>query len=256
MLDRSDAEDPFPLEYYRLEPPPPAEDLAEFGKFASNMGYNLLIRDPGYLLEEIQSTLREEGPSSLLSIARIQEDISAKAPQATAEEFVRKRIARLSPASDLLITDPFLFTKSRERDAAQYAESVADIVSAALKPGVTLTAVVSARNTSDIVREALIETLKAKFPNLISRVIYSEDFHDRFWIADRSRGLVMGTSLNKIGSKVFFVDKLSTGDVAAVLQELPQLRGTRPQRCFDQLYTTQQPPPRLSSAAPPQAPCA
>lgn len=50
-------------------------------------------------------------------------------------------------------------------------------------------------------------------------MVESNDFHDRFWIADRARGLVIGTSLNKIGSRIFFVDQLSGSDVKAVLAE-------------------------------------
>jgi hypothetical protein len=52
------------------------------------------------------------------------------------------------------------------------------------------------------------------------KVVRSRSFHDRFWIADRSRGTILGASLNKIGSRIFFIDALSDQDVGAVLSEL------------------------------------
>ena len=47
----------------------------------------------------------------------------------------------------------------------------------------------------------------------------SKNFYDRFWITDRSRGVIMRTSLYKIDRKFFFTDALSDSDVAAVLRE-------------------------------------
>lgn len=49
---------------------------------------------------------------------------------------------------------------------------------------------------------------------------WSKNFHDRFWIADRERGLIIGSSLNKIGSKIFLIDRLSEADVAAIVAEI------------------------------------
>ena len=66
---------------------------------------------------------------------------------------------------------------------------------------------------------AVLEPLHARARDLDIRIIESNDFHDRFWIADRERGLIIGTSLNQIGTRKFFVDELSQSDVAAVLAE-------------------------------------
>ncbi|WP_156305151.1 hypothetical protein [Microbacterium aurantiacum] len=44
-------------------------------------------------------------------------------------------------------------------------------------------------------------------------VVGASDFHDRFRTPDRSLGVIIGSSLNKI-------DSFSTGDVAAVLREV------------------------------------
>jgi hypothetical protein len=84
---------------------------------------------------------------------------------------------------------------------------------------------VSPSQNDDTVRTAVLDQLHARGQDLDITVVESHDFHDRFWIADRARGLVVGTSLNKIGSRIFFVDELSESDVAAVLAEVDAIVG-------------------------------
>jgi hypothetical protein len=86
---------------------------------------------------------------------------------------------------------------------------------------VNLTVVVDRPDQS--VLEAVEHTLMDAHPALNMTVVQSSDFHDRFWVADRTRGTVLGTSLNKIGNKVFFIDALSDSDVAAIMAELEDL---------------------------------
>lgn len=93
-------------------------------------------------------------------------------------------------------------------------------MSPALRKGQHITAIVSPSGTDAKVRAAVEAELHSRAQDLTISVVESEDFHDRFWIADRARGLIVGTSLNKIGSRIFFVDELSDSDVAAVLAEV------------------------------------
>jgi hypothetical protein len=48
----------------------------------------------------------------------------------------------------------------------------------------------------------------------------SEKFHDRFWLADGARGLVVGTSLNGLGKRYALVDFMQPSDVRDVVQAL------------------------------------
>lgn len=77
-----------------------------------------------------------------------------------------------------------------------------------------------ARNVHAGVQQAVEAAIIAVEPSSEVRVVHSSDFHDRFWIADRKRGVIVGTSLNKIGRKVFFVDALSTSDTTDVVAEV------------------------------------
>lgn len=206
---------------YQFDPPAYHEDVLKICGFAEELGYRFLFRNAGYTLEEVKARLAEQGPSAFLNVVRLQEDISPKAPPPTAEEFLTKRLALLAPESELLIIDPYFFTYARRNDADDYAASVARIVAPLLNEQTHLRLVADPNASHQVVRVAVGAALRAAIPNLEIEVIESRDFHDRFWIADRERGLIVGTSLNKIGSKVFLVDKLSASDVNAVLGELP-----------------------------------
>lgn len=196
------------------------DDLLRVVDRVEELGYLLNFRDAGFTLEEVQYRLRNDGPGSFLRIVKLEEDISPKAPLPTVEEFVARRLAHLAPQSELIITDPFLFTYSLKNDPAEYAESVGRLISPLLAEGVTLTAVVSIGQSHPRVEEAVLAELISTQPTLRTRVVKSDDFHDRFWIADRSRGVIVGSSLNKIGSKIFFIDSLSSNDVATVVREI------------------------------------
>lgn len=205
---------------FEFDPPLTHTDCVELVSHAKELGYRMLFKQADYSLEEIQARLVEEGPSSFLNMTSLQHDISPKEQPKTAEQRMSDRMSKLGPVDDLIITDPYLFTGSRKRDSDNYAASVVGMIAPALAKGVRITAIVSPWQNDDTVRTAVLDQLHARGQDFDITVVESHDFHDRFWIADRARGLVVGTSLNKIGSRIFFVDELSTSDVAAVLAEV------------------------------------
>ncbi|WP_146008896.1 hypothetical protein [Zhihengliuella halotolerans] len=193
--------------------------------FAETLGYDTRIRNLGYTLEEVQNRLREDGPSAFLRLTRLQEDVSPKAPARHAIQYVAERLERLAPRNELLITDPYLFSRSARKDIEAYSQSVADLIAPLLADGAKLIAIVDKEASHHEVRDSVLAQLAAARDDTDFRVVESKDFHDRFWIADRCRGVIMGTSLYKIGRKIFFIDSLSDGDVAAVLEEADATMG-------------------------------
>ena len=208
---------------FQFDPPLTHADALVISDRAEEMGYRMRFRRADYSLEEVQVRLVDEGPSAFLDQVWLQEDISPKEPPATAEQRMAQRLQKLAPTAELIITDPFLFTSSRRRDPLVYAESVAAVLGPALREGLHITAVVQGAASHGDVREAVEAALHTRCGGLTITVVESDDFHDRFWIADRARGLIVGTSLNKIGGKIFFVDELAEGDVVAVLREVDRL---------------------------------
>lgn len=138
------------------------------------------------------------------------------------------RMQKLSPINDLIITDPYLFTRSRTKDSEVYATSLGNMIAPALAKGQHITAIVKPSENDAKVRAAVEAELHARVQDLTISVVESDDFHDRFWIADRARGLVIGTSLNKIGRRIFFVDELSDTDVATILVEVDLILNPQP----------------------------
>lgn len=213
---------------FQFDPPLTHRDYLKLAAHAKEIDYRMQFRRPDYSLEEIQERLVDEGPSFFLNMTWIQEDISPKEPPKTAEQRMAVRMRKLAPTKELLITDPFLFTHSRSSDCQDYAASVVRMIAPALADGLRITAIVRPAQNNEAVRTAVVDQLNSRGRDLEITVAESDDFHDRFWIADRTRGLVIGTSLNKIGSRIFFVDNLSDSDVKAVLTEADAI--TAPQR--------------------------
>lgn len=183
------------------------------------------FRHAGYSVEQLQQQLVDRGPGSFRKMVWLQEDISPIAPAATAEPRMAARMRKLAPRTELIITDPYLFTGGRKHDSQRYAASVARMLEPALTQGLRIKALVGATGNNATVRSAVLDNLYARGQNLEIDVVEVEDFHDRFWIADRNRGLIFGASLNKIGSRIFFVDELSDADVKAVLAEVDACLG-------------------------------
>jgi len=208
---------------FQFDPPLAHQDALALAARAEQLGYQMLFREAGFSQAAVQAQLVERGPSAFLNLARLQEDISPKEPPATAEERMKFRMRKLAPIASLVITDPYLFTGSRSKDCEAYAAAVGNIISPALTEGLHITAIVSPSQNNGKVRGAVEAELRARAKDVMLSVVESDDFHDRFWIADRARGIVIGTSFNKIGRRIFFVDDLSEADVAAVLAEVDQV---------------------------------
>lgn len=204
---------------FRFVPDISHRDLLKVAGFAKQLGYDMKWQELGYTLEEVQKRLRDEGPSAFLQLVRLQEDISPKVPPQQAIHYVAERLEQLAPRDELLITDPYLFTGSAKKDLENYARSVALIIAPLLARGAKLVTIVDRDQTHPDVQDAVLAELVSARADTNFQVVRSKDFHDRFWIADRCRGVIMGTSLHKIGSKIFFMDTLSDSDVAAVLRE-------------------------------------
>lgn len=215
---------------FQFSPPLTHEDTLLLVERAEELGYKMWFRRADYSMEQVQARLVESGSSYFLNMTMLQEDISPKELPPTAEKRMADRMQKLAPETELIITDPYLFTGSRKSDSEVYAASVGNMLAPALTAGLHVTAVVSRDGNNFKVRKAVEAELHARMNDLTISVIESSDFHDRFWIADRNRGLIVGASLNKIGGKIFFVDELSEGDVRDVLAEVENLVAAQDQR--------------------------
>lgn len=68
-------------------------------------------------------------------------------------------------------------------------------------------------------KEKLELEIKKIIPNLELNIIHTKGFHDRFWIMNERKGFIVGTSLNGMTNKHFFIqdDFLSDRDIRDLL---------------------------------------
>lgn len=215
VVGHSDA----PLE---IRPQPTYRHLQQINDLVNDLGYTFLFSTKEYSLEDVQEKLRSEGPNAFSRYRRIQEDISPKAPLKKAKQLVAERLERIGPTGDLVIVDPYLFPPRPKLGVEGYADFLAGLIAPLLEPHAVVQCVVNSRPN-----EGLIELTKMRLEELVSGVALREcrtdDFHDRFWLADRNRGVVVGASMNGLGSKLFFIDELSIEDVTSIFKELAGL---------------------------------
>lgn len=211
--------------HYTFSTEPEFETLLKIANFTDSLGHILLETDSGYSLNEIKAKLTERGPSYFLNMHWLQEDISPKAPLKAAETYVAERLSLLGSPMELIITDPYIFPSARRNDPHDYSQSVVRILDPLLSTAKRLEFVVDPKNVCDEIRDIVANELKERHEGLEIAVTHSDAFHDRFWIADRQNGIILGTSLNKVGNKIFFMDALSSSDVKAVVKEIEALSG-------------------------------
>lgn len=212
-----------PRNSFQFAPEIPHEALLDVARYAKRLGYEIRLREAGLQRGEIVSRLRSDGPGYFLRPVRLQEDVLGRASTESVTEQIATRLASLAPTSELLITDPYLFPSSVERDIEVYSSNIAELLIPLLGSGARLNTIVDAKATSDVVKDEVIRRISEALPDLQATVTLSSHFHDRFWIADRARGVIMGTSLNKVGRKIFFMDSMTVQDVGAVVAEIEKI---------------------------------
>ena len=119
---------------------------------------------------------------------------------------------------ELLVIDPYFFSANQN--------TIVDIcirLGKILDEYATISIVKIVTDSSRIgaYQSTIIKNLKLH--NCKVLCAYSTDFHDRFWLLDGRRGVVVGTSLNGIGNKIFLIAPLVQDDVTDIMSEVNKL---------------------------------
>lgn len=128
----------------------------------------------------------------------------------------------------LIIVDPYIFSGSSEN-----AEMITDEFKKAIRAkGKELKRIhfvydSEASNTTQAVRNSIKKMLK--YESIQVTEAQSAVLHDRIWISDRNRAVVVGTSLNGIGGRVAFILPLPNEDLNALLEYLDENNLSRSQ---------------------------
>lgn len=183
----------------------------------------------GYAYEECQKLIRTKGISSVMSTVRLQEALMPKVSDVRHKylivEMLRDRLIDLSPCNEIIIVDGYIFPDNGSCSAADrkdYLQMFEDIFAPIIS---------SVRAFNFVTKPGYNQGLFADFKRLLlglnpkSSVSCktTNDFHDRFWIVDRSKGLFVGTSLNGIGKKYALVDVIRDDDTKEIVNVLELL---------------------------------
>lgn len=177
-----------------------------------------------YALQKAHELIVEKGASRVLSMQNLQEALLPKTDQSHKHllvEVITNQLRALSPSSDLIVVDPYLFP-SNPNDTTDFLKTVEDIF-APIIGGISKIRFVTKTNYNRPLYGSVQELLVGLKPELTVEHKTTEDFHDRFWIVDESRGLFIGTSLNGIGKRYALTDYMKDDDAKAVVSELQKL---------------------------------
>ncbi|ELC8460401.1 hypothetical protein QYB77_002584 [Clostridium perfringens] len=111
--------------------------------------------------------------------------------------------------NELIIVDPYIFSNNQDR----YCNMLDSILNSSKSKKIII--VTDKKNF----KEKSFDKISDKIRKIID-LKYSDDFHDRFWIANRKKGFYTGTSFNGIGKKISLINNLSYDDVKEIIDEL------------------------------------
>jgi hypothetical protein len=181
-----------------------------------------------HCIEECQRLIRAQGPSYVLSLVRLQEAVLPKTDTSDEKVFdllvgtLRCKLMDLAPSQGLTLIDNYVFTPNI-RDKRGYLEMFEDIFGPVVGGIKQVRFVTSPDHYDSLLYQDVARLLRSLNPQLLVECSTTRDFHDRFWIADETKGLFIGTSLNGIGKRYALVDNMSDEDTKAIVGELRKL---------------------------------
>lgn len=127
---------------------------------------------------------------------------------------------------DLMIIDPYFFVAHNTvQQGTEYLEEMINLIAcwSGLKTVTIIWDKSKSRKKPNLVKEFrhLFRDHQAKAK---LKLISSDRFHDRFWVVNKSAGLLCGSSLNHLGSRFCIIQQLSDDDLNAVLAEVKRAK--------------------------------
>ncbi|QPL47111.1 hypothetical protein IT895_04810 [Halomonas sp. A40-4] len=170
--------------------------------------------------DEFLEHVSNHGFESLFNYTISMEDVTSSSMTVNkVEEIVHKFVMNLDASERLLIIDPYFYASSNATNTVDMFSRLLSSVSTNLKE---VTIVTNGRKLDT--KSAIHAAIKSIQQNIAINDFLTDEFHDRFWLdPDRAIGIVMGTSLNGLGSKISLIDKLSDQDVTEIVKLAKEL---------------------------------
>ena len=192
--------------------------LLEYSKHSIEKIHNKSLQDLGMSIEiylkkeeKIKQVLKNiENNNSILQEEVLLKNITNEEKLNCFSSFFSKIEAE---EKELIITDPYLFKESKnKKEDDEYCNILAKIMKAKAK---SIRVITNYRNYNNDIHKKIENKLTQDI-----KIIWNDDFHDRFWIADRKKGFYTGTSINGLGKRITLINLLSKDEVKIIIDEL------------------------------------
>jgi hypothetical protein len=178
-----------------------------------------------YRLQNCKQLIMEKGPSYVLLLERLQEAVLPKTgTRDTRDLLIRvlsNQLQALSPSKDLIIVDGYFFSTG-SCDEADYLDMFREIFGPVV-PKIEDVRFITKPKYDRTLYQSIEQVLTGLNPHINISHKTTDDFHDRFWIVDKTRGLFVGTSLNGIGRRYALTDYMRDDDIVAIVKDLQRL---------------------------------
>lgn len=112
---------------------------------------------------------------------------------------------------ELIIIDPYFFNSDKD--------SYCNLLSSILRNSNASSIIVITNTSSGHYKSTCLNKIQKKI-NININVKDDKEYHDRFWIANRKKGFLTGTSLNGIGKRIALIDELDDSDTNDIIADL------------------------------------
>ena len=193
--------------------------LLEYSKHSIEKIHNKSLQDLGMSIEiylkkeeKIKQVLKNiENNNSILQEEVLLKNITNEEKLNCFSSLFSKRAAE---EKELIITDPYLFKESKnKKEDDEYCNILAKIIMKAKAKSIRV--ITNYRNYNNDIHKKIENKLTQDI-----KIIWNDDFHDRFWIADRKKGFYTGTSINGLGKRITLINLLSKDEVKIIIDEL------------------------------------
>ena len=184
-----------------------------------------VVTSPAYTFKKIFiEELMENGITAYLEKDILLEHvITPNQPISCAEKSLITYLSNIGIDQELIIIDPYFYVHFKNKsDLIAYAEMIKRIISpfASTLNKLQIVTLSYFKAFDSNTKQTVEDTLLKEYPGLTINHQTTNEVHDRFWISNnRSKGVLVGTSLNGLSKKYAVIDYLDKSDVATIVTE-------------------------------------
>ncbi len=149
-------------------------------------------------------------------LTSLNEEVIKKGEATLGEDILIDYLKQSDPKQELIIIDPHLFPTN---PAATYLALLTRVIGSVVA-AVNTVHIITKSNYNQNLFATLRSSLRSQSSNTVVKITISDDFHDRFWICDKTHGIIVGTSLNGLGIRYSVIQKLDDLDTQDIVNSL------------------------------------